>query len=115
MKLNHILGSFLPVTLEQLSRENGVLWNDKTTPCTSKTQVKIADAVNATVVGLLTRDHKGRDDNSCVVFPFGIEMTTASFAMYTFSLAVLIQAVSLVSFSSVADHGGFKTRCLRNY
>jgi UMF1 family MFS transporter len=96
----------LPVTLEQLARDNGVLWSDKTTPCSAKTAVKVASAVNATVAGLLTRAD-GRDDDQCVVYPFGSEMTTASFAMYTFSLAVLIQALSLVSFSSVADHGQF--------
>jgi len=63
-----------------------------------------ANAVNATVAGLLRRG-QARDKNQCVVYPFGTEITTSSFAMYTFSLATLIQALSLVSFSSVADHG----------
>jgi UMF1 family MFS transporter len=35
----------------------------------------------------------------------GREISTSSFAMYTFSTAVLIQAVVLVLFSSFADHG----------
>jgi UMF1 family MFS transporter len=35
----------------------------------------------------------------------GLHITTASFAMYTFSLAVLIQALTLISFSALADYG----------
>lgn len=41
----------------------------------------------------------------------GLEVNTASFAMYTFSLAVLVQALTLVSFSALADYGGFYTCC----
>lgn len=36
---------------------------------------------------------------------FGLEINTASFTMYTFSLAVLVQALTLVSFSALADYG----------
>jgi len=32
-------------------------------------------------------------------------ISTSSFAMYTFSAAVMVQAVTLVCFSSFADHG----------
>jgi UMF1 family MFS transporter len=39
-------------------------------------------------------------NNQCVVRVLGLEMTTSSFAMYTFSLA-------LVSFSAVADFGRY--------
>ena len=35
----------------------------------------------------------------------GRDMSTSSFAMYTFSTAVLLQAVVLICFSSFADHG----------
>lgn len=35
----------------------------------------------------------------------GLQINTASFAMYTFSLAVLIQALTLISFSALADYG----------
>lgn len=37
----------------------------------------------------------------------GLEINTASFAMYTFSLAVLVQALTLISFSALADYGGW--------
>lgn len=47
-----------------------------------------------------------------MVTVFGIEVTTASFAMYTFSIAVFVQALVLVSFSSVADCGSNRKRLL---
>lgn len=53
-----------------------------------------------------------RDDTNeqCVVGLMGLEINTASFAMYTFSLAVLVQALTLISFSALADYG--MTHCL---
>lgn len=80
------VGSFLPLTLEQLAREHGTLQTSHQ-PCWSP------DA----------RDHSG--DEQCVVGVFGLRINTASFAMYTFSLAVLIQALTLISFSALADYG----------
>ena len=91
------------MTLEQLAREGGVLWSDKTTPCVAKTAGKGASALAAR---LLTRA-ASTDNNQCVVHVFGAELTTSSFAMYTFSIAVFTQALALVSFSSIADHGEF--------
>ena len=58
------IGSFIPVTLEQLARENGVLLSDETIPCTSGSQ------------GL------GDESNGqCVVYILGTRINTASFAM----------------------------------
>lgn len=37
----------------------------------------------------------------------GKDLSTSSFSLYTFSAAVLVQALVLVLFSSFADHGGF--------
>ncbi len=98
------------MTLEQLARENGVLWSDKSTPCTARAAqaaqaVQTAGNATAAAVKMLTRAAAERDKDQCVVHIAGIEITTASFAMYTFSIAVLVQAISLVSFSAVADHG----------
>lgn len=45
---------------------------------------------------------------------FGLELNTASFAMYTFSLAVLIQALTLISFSALADYGMIAARQTEN-
>lgn len=109
MKLTRYTGSFLPVTLEQLAREQGVLFIDKVTPCTAKNVTAIANAtVNATVNVLMSRA-EGSDTHQCIINVFGTELTTASFAMYTFSASVFMQALALVSVSSVADHGTFVT------
>lgn len=102
---DRLAGSFLPVALEQLARERGVLWSDNTTPCVVK-----PDSGNraASVVGLLVRaavSETETDTNHQCVIPALGNMTTSSFALYTFSLAVFIQALALVSFSAVADHG----------
>jgi hypothetical protein len=53
---------------------------------------------------LLARATESENDQ-CVIHVLGAEITTSSFAMYTFSIAVLIQALALISFSPVADHG----------
>ncbi len=91
------------MTLEQLARERGVLFSDRTTPCTAKV-AKAAGSATAAAVKMLARAAE-RDKDQCVVNIGGIEVTTASFAMYTFSLAVLVQAISLISFSAIADYG----------
>ena len=98
-------GSFLPVTLEQLARERGVLWSDKTTPCIAKAASNDGTSRVTSVASLLMRTTEQKDNGQCVIRIFGTEVTTASFAMYTFSVAVFVQALVLVSFSSVADHG----------
>ncbi len=89
------------MTLEQLARERGVLWSDKTTSCVAKTATRSAAPV---LKGLLVRASEDQN-NQCVIRILGAEITTSSFAMYTFSLAVFVQALALVSFSAVADHG----------
>lgn len=57
------VGSFIPVTLEQLASENGVLLSDGTTPCTS------------VVEGMLGKQER------CVVYILGTRIDTASFAL----------------------------------
>lgn len=81
-------GAFLPVILEQLARENGTLFSDRFKPCITK------------------RDEK--EKKQCVVQFLGKEMSTSSFAMYTFSAAVLVQAVMLICGSSFADYGTYQ-------
>ncbi|KAJ5521086.1 Major facilitator superfamily domain general substrate transporter [Penicillium fimorum] len=82
------VGSFLPLTLEQLARERGTLQTSRL-PCIRSS------------AGNSTHD---AENGQCVVPVFGLEINTASFAMYTFSLAVLIQALTLISFSALADY-----------
>jgi UMF1 family MFS transporter len=84
-------GSFLPLTLEQLARERGTLQTSRL-PCVGDQ----ATANNGTQrVG----------NEQCLVGLLGLQINTASFAMYTFSLAVLVQALTLISFSALADYG----------
>lgn len=40
-----------------------------------------------------------------MVHILGLEINTASFAMYTFSISVLVQALLIISMSGAADHG----------
>ena len=89
------------MTLEQLARERGVLWSDRTAPCVNP----LRD--NASGTTRLSRRTDGDSKDQCVINPYGHEITTASFAMYTFSLAVLVQVFLLVSLSGFADYGAF--------
>ncbi|KAL5121045.1 Autophagy protein 22 [Pleosporales sp. CAS-2024a] len=99
------IGSFIPVTLEQLARENGVLLSDRTTPCKAPRPVNTPAFSARSVAALIRPDpEKGQ----CVVHVLGIEINTASFAMYTFSVSVLIQALLIISMSGAADHGRFR-------
>ncbi|KAI1130764.1 MFS general substrate transporter [Nemania abortiva] len=89
------ISSFIPILLESLARENGVLLSDRTTPCGDSAQ------------------KHGRHENSqCVVSILGVDVNTASFAMYTFSISVLLQALLVVSISCAADHGNYRKRLL---
>ncbi|PQE29106.1 autophagy Atg22 protein [Rutstroemia sp. NJR-2017a BBW] len=95
------IGSFIPITLEQLARENGVLLSDPTIPCGSSS--------SHPPPGL----HPGSaKDGQCVVYLLGMQINTASFAMYSFSLSVLFQAILVVSISCAADHGNYRKRLL---
>ncbi|RYP72383.1 hypothetical protein DL769_004455 [Monosporascus sp. CRB-8-3] len=93
------ISSFIPILLESLARENGVLLSDHTTPC-----------------GDSAKKGKGsHDEGQCVVTVLGIEINTASFAMYTFSISVLLQALLVVSISCAADHGNYRKRLLLTF
>ncbi|KAH7137197.1 autophagy-related protein 22-like protein [Dactylonectria estremocensis] len=87
------IGSFIPILLETLARENGVLLSDRKTPCGSSYS-------------------KEKDDGQCIVYVLGMEINTASFAMYTFSVSVLVQALLVVSISCAADHGNYRKKLL---
>jgi len=93
-------GAFLPVILEQLARENGVFFSDHSKPCIDHAPSgKVGRGEGATT--------KKQGEEQCIVKYLGKDMSTSSFAMYTFSTAVLLQALVLICFSSFADHGMF--------
>lgn len=91
-------GSFLPLTLEQLARERGTL-HDSHLPCVGPG----SPSESGKPAPAMLRRAEGEEQ--CVVGVFGLQISTASFAMYTFSLAVLVQAFTLISFSALADYG----------
>ncbi|PGH11229.1 hypothetical protein AJ80_07234 [Polytolypa hystricis UAMH7299] len=100
------MGSFLPMTLEQMARDQGVLLSDRATPCSSSWQ-STSDSTRA------RSDSDGA--NQCVIYFLGVEINTASFAMYTFSISVLIQSLLIVSMSGAADHGVYRKSFLLTF
>ncbi|KAF3762358.1 MFS general substrate transporter [Cryphonectria parasitica EP155] len=91
-----ICGSFIPILLESLARENGTLLKNGK-PCGP------------------SNDKMNDDGKQCVVHVLGVEINTASFAMYTFSISVLLQALLVVSISSAADHGQYRKKLLLSF
>ncbi|MCJ1443297.1 MAG: Autophagy protein 22 [Stictis urceolatum] len=107
------VGSFIPITLEQLARERGVLLSDHKTPCPVNTLAP-PEAGNPRL-DLLMRSVTKPEKIQCVVKVLGREMNTASFAMYTFSISVLVQALVIVSMSGAADHGSHRKRLILSF
>ncbi|EFW99634.1 autophagy protein [Grosmannia clavigera kw1407] len=99
------IASFIPILLESLARENGVLLSDRTTPCNAATHRQSASSPS-------TPSNLAAASSACVVYVLGIEVNTASFAMYTFSISVLLQALLVVSISCAADHGNYRKTLL---
>ncbi|TGZ84847.1 MFS general substrate transporter [Ascodesmis nigricans] len=97
------ISSFIPMTLEQLARENGVLLSDGVTPCAEATKT-----FEGGIPGI-PGDHK---DGQCVVYILGARINTASLAMYTFSISVFLQSLLIISMSGAADHGAYRKRLL---
>ncbi|RMD43983.1 hypothetical protein DV735_g1147, partial [Chaetothyriales sp. CBS 134920] len=95
------MASFLPITLEQLARENGVLLKDRTTPC--RAAWAAPPPLTAT---------KNKELPACIVHIWGLDINTASFAMYAFSISVLVQALLIISMSAAADHGRYRKTLL---
>lgn len=87
-------GSFLPLVLEQLARENGVLRSDGVTSC-----------VQPAAPAMRYSGKREEPDTACLVRILGSEIHTASFALYTSALAVGLQALVLISISAIADYG----------
>lgn len=100
------LGAFVPITLEDLARASpsAVLASNHSISCK-------AHGVGGTVPTFSLfgagkeHDRKGAQ---CVFRVLGLEINTASFAMYTFSISVLLQALVVVTMSGAADHGKYR-------
>jgi UMF1 family MFS transporter len=59
--------------------------------------------------------HPTPANQQCVVDILGMEINTASFAMYTFSFSVLVQALLIISMSGAADHGRWRKTLLLTF
>lgn len=104
------LGAFIPITLEDLARgsPSAVLASDPSRSCKTKVDIPEMAAI------LSARDRK-HANNQCVFRILGLEINTASFAMYTFSISVLLQALVVVTMSGAADHGRFRKSMLLTF
>lgn len=56
-----------------------------------------------------------KDAEQCIVYVLGAEINTASFAMYTFSISVLVQTLLILSMSGAADHGRYRKMLLLTF
>ena len=111
-------GSFIPITLEQLARERGVLLTDHTKPCagTSHSQrflPRVAELLPPRSEANNTVPPGGQ--GQCIIRFLGAEINTASFAMYTFSISVAVQALLIISMSGAADHGRYRKSFLLSF
>ncbi|GAB1736209.1 hypothetical protein NU219Hw_g6882t1 [Hortaea werneckii] len=105
------LGAFIPITLEDLARASptAVRADDHSKACNSHAHgidlYGFRDGL--TQFGTLKASSK-----QCVFNLLGAEVNTASFAMYTFSISVLLQALVVVTMSGAADHGRYRKALL---
>ncbi|KAG0048243.1 Autophagy protein 22 [Gryganskiella cystojenkinii] len=96
------LTSFIPITLEALASEQGHLFGTNE-PCRLNTTD--TPAPMAMQQSLAERPR-------CMINFGNLELDTASFVMYLTSLAVFLQALTVVSISSMADHGSYRKKQL---
>ncbi|CAE6538007.1 unnamed protein product [Rhizoctonia solani] len=109
------IATFIPLTLEALARENGHLLGQPNVPCTPKSfpipipgpEPGLPHTLPKTP-GVLFKP----DPNQCIIHLFGVRMASSSFAMYTFSISVLLQSLVIVSMSGAADHGSYRKKLL---
>jgi len=105
------LGAFIPITLEELARASAtaVLADDHSQLCVSARNPRVPDGSSLLVRAMNANKEHG---HQCVIQMLGHEVNTASFAMYTFSISVLIQALVVITMSGAADHGRFRKTLL---
>lgn len=87
-----------------MARDRGFLLKDKTVPCSANwnPSKQVPDKYGI----------EGSDASQCIIYFLGAEINTASFALYTFSLSVLVQAILIISMSGAADHGSYRKTLL---
>lgn len=120
------VSTYVPLLLEQFARENGVRLDNHLIPCLTENPVVppiLPPPSNGTnpglgdpVARLFTRDTHDvgavQEQVKCVVYVLGSYIDTSSFALYTFSVSVLIQTLTVISMSGAADRGHYRKQLL---
>ncbi|CEL59721.1 Autophagy-related protein 22-1 OS=Penicillium chrysogenum (strain ATCC 28089 / DSM 1075 / Wisconsin 54-1255) GN=atg22-1 PE=3 SV=1 [Rhizoctonia solani AG-1 IB] len=109
------IATFIPLTLEALARENGHLLGQPDVPCTPKSFPIPIPGPEPGPPHTLPKTPTAffrPDPNQCIIHLLGIRMASSSFAMYTFSISVLLQSLVIVSMSGAADHGSYRKKLL---
>ena len=127
------VGSFIPITLEQLgqsiehhiqlpilttsARERGVLLSDRTVSCSAGFKATTPAEFPKPILSYdaAKARYPRADKGQCIINFFGANINTASFAMYTFSISVLVQALLIISMSGAADHGRYRKSLLLSF
>ncbi|KAG0360327.1 Autophagy protein 22 [Podila minutissima] len=94
------LTNFIPITLAELAYEQGHLYGTNQ-PC------KPSANSTSTIVG-----EPIPEKPRCMISFGSLEVDTASFVLYLTSLAVLLQALTVVSVGALADHGSWRKKQL---
>lgn len=104
-----VLGTYTPILLEQLARENGVLASDRLTPCVIKGPPEDGPIPRPPPPGLSTSSA-----DSCLLPILGgrVYIDTSSYALYTFSFSVLLQTICVLTISGIADNSQLKKRLI---
>lgn len=108
-----VLGTYTPILLEQLARENGVLESDHLTPCTAFS----SPPGNEPIPNPPPPDQFNAYQDAaptCVLPLWGNKfyIDTSSYALYTFSFSVLIQTICVLTISGIADNSNYKKRLI---
>ncbi|KAK9462916.1 autophagy-related protein 22-like protein [Lipomyces oligophaga] len=90
---------YLPILLEQYARDNSVLAEDHSKHCYANGQTAIPSPESFSSTAR---------PGQCVMPVMGGYIDPASFALYTFSISVCLQALVVVSMSGAADRGSFR-------
>lgn len=102
-----VLGTYTPILLEQIARENGVLASDHLTPCTYQHEDPIPNPPPP-------NDFNFTEANACVlpVLNRRFYIDTSSYALYTFSFSVLLQTICVLTVSGIADNSNYKKKLI---
>ena len=86
---------------------------DRSTPCQANLDHLVQNRIDKNPFPALpAASSAARGNGQCIIQILGAEVNTASFALYTFSISVLIQALLIISMSGAADHGNFRKTLL---